>query len=199
MPRFEELSADKLGRAGSVKEVAFGTTKDRMLVVEGCSNSRAVTIFVRGGNKMMVDETKRSLHDALCVARNLIRYNAIVYGGGSAEITAALAVEAAADSVPGVEQYAMRAFADALEAVPLALAENSGLPPIETVAAVKALQVLHSNPRLGVDCKGEGTNDMRLQGVFETLIGKQQQMLLATQVVKMILKIDDVMGGQAGY
>ena len=199
VPRFEELSADKLGRAGSVKEVAFGTTKDRMLVVEGCSNSRAVTIFVRGGNKMMVDETKRSLHDALCVARNLIRYNAIVYGGGSAEITAALAVEAAADSVPGVEQYAMRAFADALEAVPLALAENSGLPPIETVAAVKALQVLHSNPRLGVDCKGEGTNDMRLQGVFETLIGKQQQMLLATQVVKMILKIDDVMGGQAGY
>jgi T-complex protein 1 subunit epsilon len=192
VPRFEELTAEKLGRAGSVREVAFGTTKDRMLVVEGCSNSRAVTLFVRGGNKMMVDETKRSLHDALCVARNLIRSNAIVYGGGSAELACALAVEAAADSVPGVEQYAMRAFADALEAVPLALAENSGLPPIETVASVKALQVLQGNPRLGIDCKGESTNDMRQQGVFETLIGKQQQVLLATQVVKMILKVDDV-------
>ena len=192
VPRFEELTADKLGRAGSVREVSFGTTKDRMLLIEECSSSRAVTIFVRGGNKMMVDETKRSLHDALCVARNLIRSNAIVFGGGSAELTAALAVEAAADNVPGVEQYAMRAFADALEAVPLALAENSGLPPIETVAAVKAAQVLQKNPRLGVDCKGEGTNDMREQGVFETLIGKQQQMLLATQVVKMVLKIDDV-------
>jgi T-complex protein 1 subunit epsilon len=192
VPRFEELTAEKLGRASSVREVAFGTTKDRMLVVEGCSSSRAVTIFVRGGNKMMVDETKRSLHDALCVARNLIRSNAIVYGGGSAELAAGLAVEAAADSVPGVEQYAMRAFADALEAVPLALAENSGLPPIETVASVKAAQLLQGNPRLGVDCKGEGTNDMRDQGVFETLIGKQQQMLLATQVVKMILKVDDV-------
>ena len=192
VPRFEELTADKLGRAGSVREVSFGTTKDRMLLIEECSSSRAVTIFVRGGNKMMVDETKRSLHDALCVARNLIRSNAIVFGGGSAELTAALAVEAAADSVPGVEQYAMRAFADALEAVPLALAENSGLPPIETVAAVRAAQVAQNNPRLGVDCKGEGTNDMREQGVFETLIGKQQQMLLATQVVKMVLKIDDV-------
>jgi T-complex protein 1 subunit epsilon len=192
VPRFEELSADKLGRAASVREVAFGTTKDRMLVIEGCASSRAVTIFVRGGNKMMVDETKRSLHDALCVARNLVRSNAIVFGGGSAELACALAVEAAADTVPGVEQYAMRAFADALEAVPLALAENSGLPPIETVAAVKAAQVLQGNPRLGVDCKGEGTNDMREQNVFETLIGKQQQLLLATQVCKLILKVDDV-------
>lgn len=192
VPRFEELTPDKLGSAGCVREEAFGTTKDRMLFIENCANSRAVTIFVRGGNKMVVEETKRSLHDALCVARNLIRNSAIVYGGGAAELAAGLAVEAAADSVPGVEQYAMRAFADALEQVPLALAENSGLPPIETVAAVKSAQVAQQNPRLGVDCKGEGTNDMRDQKVFETLIGKQQQMLLATQVVKLIMKIDDV-------
>jgi T-complex protein 1 subunit epsilon len=151
-----------------------------------------VTIFVRGGNKMMVDETKRSLHDALCVARNLIRSQSIVYGGGAAELAASLAVEAAADSCAGVEQYAMRAFAEALQAVPLALAENSGLSPIETVASVRAAQVKEGNPVLGVDCKGEGTNDMRAQGVFETLIGKQQQLLLATQVVKLILKIDSV-------
>ena len=75
---------------------------------------RAVTIFVRGGNKMILDEIKRSLHDALCVARNLVRDNSIVYGGGSAEIASSLAVEAAADEVVGVEQYAMRAFAGGL-------------------------------------------------------------------------------------
>lgn len=74
--------------------MSFGTTKDRMLVIEGCPNSRAVTIFVRGGNKMILDEIKRSLHDALCVARNLVRDNAIVYGGGAAEISCSLAVEA---------------------------------------------------------------------------------------------------------
>ena len=71
---------------------------------------RAVTIFVRGGNKMILDEIKRSLHDALCVARNLVRDNQIVYGGGAAEISCSLAVEAAADNIAGVEQYAMRAF-----------------------------------------------------------------------------------------
>ena len=68
-------------------------------MIEGCPNSRAVTIFVRGGNKMILEETKRSLHDALCVARNLVRDNTIVYGGGAAEIACSLAVESAADKV----------------------------------------------------------------------------------------------------
>ena len=65
-----------------------------------------------------------------------VRDNAIVYGGGAAEVSCALAVEAAAESAPGTEQYTMRAFADALEAIPLALAENSGLPPIESLTEV---------------------------------------------------------------
>ncbi|MFQ6664700.1 hypothetical protein Gotur_031728 [Gossypium turneri] len=144
------------------------------------------------GNKMMIEETKRSIHDALCVARNLIRNNSIVYGGGSAEISCSIAVEAAADKYPGVEQYAIRAFADALDSVSIALAENSGLQPIETLSAVKSQQIKENNPHFGIDCNDVGTNDMREQNVFETLIGKQQQILLATQVVKMILKIDDV-------
>merc|ERR1711924_237938 len=90
------------------------------------------------------------------------------------------------------EQYAMRAFSEALEMTPCALAENSGLNPIETVAAVKAMQTKANCPYLGIDCMHKGTNDMKEQKVFETLIGKQQQILLATQVVRMILKIDDV-------
>ncbi|KAG6529312.1 hypothetical protein ZIOFF_011509 [Zingiber officinale] len=291
VPRFQELTPEKLGKAGLVREKSFGTTKDRMLYIEHCANSRAVTIFIRGvpvarliccarpecagrpevvwvsgsalscgwccarenrnmpflralvqsansimnlgyvdlfvdlawlflptfttsiesvsyanlyiyasdlkeipfiGNKMMIEETKRSLHDALCVARNLIRNNSIVYGGGSAEISCSIAVENAADKFPGVEQYAIRSFAEALDAIPMALAENSGLPPIDTLTAVKSQQVKETNPHFGVDCNDVGTNDMKEQNVFETLIGKQQQILLATQVVKMILKIDDV-------
>ncbi len=69
--------ADKLGKAGVVRELSFGTTKDRMLAIEGCPNGKAVTIFVRGGNKMILEEVKRSLHDALCVARNLVRDNQV--------------------------------------------------------------------------------------------------------------------------
>lgn len=192
VPRFSELTAAKLGSAGTVREVSFGTTKERMLVIEDCACSQAVTVLIRGGNKMIVDEAKRSLHDAMCVVRNLIRDNRVVYGGGSAEISCALAVSAFADTVSGVEQYAIRAFADALDDVPMALAENSGLSPITEVTAVKARQLAEGNPRLGVDCNQVGNHDMRDQLVFETLIGKQQQIQLATQVVKMILKIDDV-------
>jgi len=192
VPRFSDLSSDKLGSAGHVHEESFGTTKDRMVVIEDCPNSKAVTVFVRGGNKMILDEAKRSLHDAICVVRNLVRNNRIVYGGGAAEIACSLKISEAADSVGTIEQYAMRAFAEALELIPSALAENSGLNPIETVAAVKAMQSKRGEPHLGVDCMGKGTLDMKEQRVFETMIGKQQQFLLASQVVRMILKVDDV-------
>jgi len=128
----------------------------------------------------------------MCVVRNLIKDNRVVYGGGSAEIACSLAVSKHADTVLGTDQYAIRAFADALDDIPLALAENSGLSPIEELAAVKSKQAKDSNPFLGIDCVQAGTSDMKKQGVFETLIGKQQQLLLATQVVKMVLKIDDV-------
>jgi len=192
VPRFEELSPEKLGTCGNIRELSFGTTKDHMLVIENCPNHRAVSILLRGGNRMVVDEAKRSVHDALCVTRNLITSNRIVYGGGSCEISCSLKMREFADSIAGLEQYAVRAFADALETTPMALAENSGLSPIESVTAVKAEQLASGNPRLGIDCLRRGTMDMKDQGVYESLIGKQQQMLLATQVVKMILKIDDV-------
>merc|ERR1712216_46088 len=169
VPRFSELSAEKLGTAGHVHEESFGTTKDRMIVIEDCPNSKAVTVFVRGGNKMIVDEAKRSLHDAICVVRNLVRSNRIVYGGGAAELTCSLKIFEESDRVGTIEQYAMRSFSEALEMTPCALAENSGLNAIAEVSAVKAAH-------------------MKEQKVFETLIGKQQQILLATQVVRMILK-----------
>merc|ERR1712054_364462 len=192
VPRFSELSADKLGTAGHVHEESFGTTKDRMLVIEDCPNSRAVTVFVRGGNRMIIDEAIRSLHDAICVVRNLVRSNKIVYGGGAAELTCSLKIFEESDKVGTIEQYAMRAFSEALEMTPCALAENSGLNPIAEVSAVKAMQAKEGKPYLGIDCMAKGTRDMKEQKVFETLIGKQQQILLATQVVRMILKIDDV-------
>ncbi|KAG8532717.1 T-complex protein 1 subunit epsilon [Bacidia gigantensis] len=178
VPRFEDLKASKLGTAGVVREMTFGTTREKMLIIEECANTRAVTVFVRGSNKMIIDEAKRSLHDALCVVRNLI--------------ACSLAVENAAVKSPGLEQYAMRSFADALDAVPMALAENSGLSPIETLAEVKSKQVKEGKSRLGVDCMGTGSNDMRENFVIDPLIGKRQQLLLATQLCRMVLKINNV-------
>jgi len=194
VPRFQELSPEKLGLAGKVRELNFGTTKDRMLVIEECKNSKAVTIFLRGGTKMIIEEAKRSMHDALCVVRNLVRDNRIVYGGGAAEISCALAVSKAADDIKTIEQYAFRAFADALESVPLALAENCGLAPIQTLTDIKSRQVSENNPALGVNCMGAngGAADMKELSVIETLHSKKSQIQLATQLVKMILKIDDI-------
>lgn len=174
-----------------------------MLVIEDPANTSVVTILVRGSNKMVVDEAKRSLHDAMCVVRNLIKDNRVVYGGGSAEIACSLAVNKYADTVTGVDQYAIRAFADALDDIPLALAENCGYSPIEELAAAKSRQVNEGCPFIGLavdeptDENGYHSTDMRKIGVFETLIGKQQQIQLAAQVVKMILKIDDVIAMSA--
>merc|ERR1719173_197790 len=139
---------------------------------------------------MIVEEAKRSMHDALCVVRNLVRDNRVVYGGGASEISCAIAVSKEADSIKTIEQYAFRAFADALESVPLALAENCGLDPILT--DIKSRQVSESNPALGVNCMEMGTCDMKEQSVIETLHSKKSQIQLATQLVKMILKIDDI-------
>ncbi|MCJ1291311.1 T-complex protein 1 subunit epsilon [Xylographa carneopallida] len=192
VPRFEDLSAAKLGKAGMVREMSFGTTREKMLVIEECANTRAVTVFVRGSNKMIIDEAKRSLHDALCVVRNLVKDNRVVYGGGAAEIACSLAVGKAANKSPGLEQYAMRAFADALDAIPMALAENSGLSPIETLASIKSRQVNEGNTRLGVDCMQTGSNDMKEHFVIDPLIGKRQQLMLATQLCRMVLKVNNV-------
>jgi T-complex protein 1 subunit epsilon len=156
----------------------------------------------------IVDEAKRALHDAICAVRNLIKDNRVVYGGGAADISSSLAVQKAADEIPSIEQYAMRAFANALDSVPLALAENSGLSPIETLAEVKSRQVKEKDSKLGIDCNGRGNNgaffvcpsrenghclnltfpflffseDMKDQFVYDPLISKRQQYLLATQV-----------------
>ncbi|EGW33029.1 uncharacterized protein SPAPADRAFT_60350 [Spathaspora passalidarum NRRL Y-27907] len=192
VPRFEDLSPEKLGSAGIVRELEFGTTRDRMLVIEDCSNSKAVTCFIRGSNEMITAEGVRALHDSLCVVRNLIRDNRVVYGGGAAELTCSLAVSEAADKQKGIDQYAFRAFASALDTIPMTLAENSGLDPIETLSHLKSKQVNENSSRLGVDCLGKGTNDMKELFVIDPYIGKRQQLLLATQLTRMILKINDV-------
>merc|ERR1712194_952482 len=144
-----------------------------------CKNSKAVTIFLRGGTKMIVDEAKRSMHDALCAVRNLVRDNRIVYGGGASEIACSIAVGAAADKIKTIEQYSFRAFADALEHIPLSLAENSGLDPIRTLTETKASQVAENNHAIGVNCSDNATtNDMKKQMVIESLHSKNRKFCL---------------------
>lgn len=103
-----------------------------------------------------------------------------------------MAVANEADKLSTLEQYAFRSFSVALEAIPLALAENSGLHPIETLSELKSRHVQEKSSSLGVDCMMTGNSDMKEHHVIEALHSKKQQIVLATQLVKMILKIDDV-------
>ncbi len=134
VPRFEEITPEKLGKAGLIKEMSFGTSNDRVILIKECENSKAITVLIRGGSRVICDEARRCLHDAICVVRNMVRNNMVVAGGGATELACSIAVAAAADKIKGVEQYAVRAFADALEEIPLTLAENSGYSPIEYVS-----------------------------------------------------------------
>ncbi|KAL4678598.1 hypothetical protein H8957_007969 [Semnopithecus entellus] len=151
----------------SLVQISSGTTKDRMLVIEHCKNSRAVAILITEGNKMIIEEVKRSLHDALYVITNLIHNNRVAYGGGFAEISCALAVSQ--EHLPMFCGHST------------ALSENSGMNPIQTMPKVRARQVKEMNPALGTQ-----------QHVIEILISKKQQTSFATQMVRMILKIDDI-------
>jgi len=201
VPRFTELSEQKLGTAINIREVNFGTVKEPMLLIEG-TESKTVSIMLRGGNKMVIDEAERSIHDAMCVVRNLIRDNRVIYGGGAAEIACSIAVNDVADKIEGLSQYAYRAYAEALECIPMALAENSGLETMSTITELKARQRKENNPYLGVDCLQTGESDMKKQNVIEALNSKREQIQLATQVVRMILKVDDVRvpdNSQQGY
>ncbi|CAI4045121.1 hypothetical protein SUVZ_10G2510 [Saccharomyces uvarum] len=192
VPRFQDLSKDKLGTCSRIYEKEFGTTKDRMLIIEQSKETKTVTCFVRGSNKMIVDEAQRALHDSLCVVRNLVKDSRVVYGGGAAEVTMSLAVSEEADKQRGIDQYAFRGFAQALDTIPMTLAENSGLDPIGTLSTLKSKQLKENTSNIGVDCLGYGSNDMKELFVVDPFIGKKQQILLATQLCRMILKIDNV-------
>jgi len=196
IPRFEEIKPEKLGKAGVVKEIQFGTSNEKVLLIQECEHSKAVTVLIRGGSRTICDEAKRCLFDAICVVRNMIKDNNVVGGGGATELACAIEVAKEADKIDGIEQYAVRAFADALEEIPLTLAENSGFNPIDYLSNIKKMQVEDQNPFIGVDCMSLGTNNMYEQGIFESVNSKKQQLQLATQVVKMILKIDDVIAPQ---
>ena len=142
-------------------------------MIEECSKSKAVTIMVRGGSRTICDEAKRCLHDAICVVRNMVKNNNVVGGGGATEMACSIAVAQEADKIKGIEQYAVRAFADALEEIPLTLAENSGYNPIEYVSKLREEQISEGSPFIGVDANHVGTMNMYEQGIFESVLSKK--------------------------
>jgi chaperonin GroEL (HSP60 family) len=162
-----------------------------MTFVEGCKNPKAVTVLVRGGTERIVDEAERAVHDALCVVRDVVVNPKVVAGGGAPEAEMAKRLRAYADKFSGREQLAVQAFAEALESIPMALAENAGMDPIDTQVE---LRTRHGQGAIwaGVDPFKGKVADMAKQNVYEPLAVKIQLVQSASEAAGMILKIDDV-------
>jgi thermosome len=190
----KDLTQDVLGEAKLVEEVKIG--EDKLVYVRECKNPKAVTIVVRGGTEHVVDEAERSLHDALCVVRNAIEDGKIVPGGGAPEAEVAKQLRDYAVKVGGREQLAIEAFADAVESIPLTLAENAGLDPVDIMVALRAKHESAATPSYGVDVFTGKIRDMLELNVVEPLRVKFQVVKSATEAANMILKIDDVIAAK---
>ena len=185
----EDLTEKDLGYAELVEERKIG--EDKMVFIEGCKNPRAVAILIRGGAERIVDEAERSLHDALCVVRDVVQEPKILAGGGAPEIEVAKALRDYAQSLPGREQLAAQSFAESIEVVPTALAENAGLDPIDIISELRARHE-KGETWAGIDVFEGKIKDMRELDVYEPLAVKKQVIKSATEAATMILKIDDV-------
>ena len=187
---FEDLSKGDLGYAALVEERKV--EEDKWVFVEGCKNPKAVTILLRGGTQRIVDEAERSLHDALMVTKDVIERPAIVAGGGSAEAEAAYQVLKWAEKLSGREQLAAQKFAEALESIPLALAINAGMDPIDAQVDFRAKHATENGKWFGIEASEGKIRDMYQRAVFEPLAVKVQVIRSATEAASMILRIDDV-------
>jgi chaperonin GroEL (HSP60 family) len=196
MASVKDLSADVLGRAKMVEEVKIG--EDKLLYIRECKNPKAVTIVIRGGTEHVIDEAERSLHDALCVVRDVVEDGKIVAGGGSPEAEVAKQLRDFAVKVGGREQLAVEAFADATEVIPLTLAENAGLDPIDIMVALRAKHDDPNNSQFGVDVFSGKIKNMLDMKILEPLRVKQQVFKSATEAANMILKIDDLIASKGG-
>ncbi|HVO37017.1 MAG TPA: thermosome subunit beta [Candidatus Acidoferrum sp.] len=185
----DAITADDLGHANLVEERKIGN--DKMTFVEGCKHPRAVTILIRGATERIVDEAERSIHDALCVVRDVVEEPKVVAGGGAPELEVSRGLKKYAETLPGREQLAVMAFAEALETIPATLTENAGLDPIDILSDLRARHE-KGETWAGIEVVAGKIQDMSKAGVFEPLAVKKQIIKSGTEAASMILKIDDV-------
>jgi len=194
----DDVSANDLGSAEIVHQKKVES--DKWVFIEGCKNPRSVTVLIRGGSQRVVDEVDRSLHDALMVVKDVVEKPSIVAGGGSPEAYLSTEINEWAGSYDGREQLAMKQYAEALEAIPLTIAENAGMDPIDTIIALRANQS-SGKQTMGINAKEGKIGNMLSLDIVEPLAVKEQIIKSATEAACMILRIDDVIavsGGPSG-
>ena len=132
----EDITSQDLGQAALVEERKIGD--DKWLFIEGCDNPKSVTLLIRGGTEKVIGEAERSIHDALCVVRDVYLLPKVTAGGGAPEIEVASRLRKWAEQLSGKEQLAAISFADSLEVIPTTLASNAGLDPIDILVELRS-------------------------------------------------------------
>ena len=185
----DDLFEKDLGSADVVEERKI--EEDRWVFIEGCKHPKSVTLLLRGGSQRVVDEVERSVHDAIMVVKDVMDNPSIVAGGGAPETYAATKIRSWSKSLEGREQLAAEKFADALESIPLTLAENAGMDPIDTLTALRSRQ-LKGEKWTGIDVMKGRISNMKSSDIIEPLSVKLQIVSAASEAACMILRIDDV-------
>lgn len=197
----DDLSEKDLGTAEVVQQKKIES--DKWVFIEGCRNPLSVSILIRGGSQRVVDEVDRSMHDALMVVKDVIEKPEIVAGGGSPEAYIAAQLKEWADNFHGRKQLAIKKYAEALEVIPLTIAENAGMDPIDTMVSLRAKQS-QGKKWTGIDARKTTISDMLAIDIVEPVAVKEQIIKSATETANMIIRIDDVIaisgttGGAAG-
>ena len=191
----EDISTSDLGAAEIAQQKKVES--DKWVFIEGCKNPRSVTILIRGGSQRVVDEADRSIHDSLMVVKDVVEKPSIVAGGGSPEAYLATELNEWSGSADGREQLAMKQYAEALEAIPLTIAENAGMDPIDAIIALRANQTA-GKQTAGINAKEGKIGNMLSIDIVEPLAVKEQIIKSATEAACMILRIDDVIAVSGG-
>ncbi|KYN26825.1 PREDICTED: T-complex protein 1 subunit delta [Trachymyrmex cornetzi] len=181
---------ENLVNAELCEEVQTGNSK--FVKITGIQNhGKTVTVLVRGSNKLVLEEAGRSLHDALCVIRCLVKQRALIAGGGAPEIELALKLGEYAVTLGGINAYCIKAFANALEVIPSTLAENAGLNPIATVTELRNRHA-KGEVTAGINVRKGAITNILEENVIQPLLVSTSSITLASETVRSILKIDDI-------
>jgi thermosome len=194
----DDLSEKDLGYADLAQQKKIES--DKWVFIEGCKHPQSVTLLIRGGSQRVIDEVDRSIHDALMVVKDVIEKPEIVAGGGAPEAFAASQLKEWANNFDGREQLAIKKYAEALETIPLTIAENAGMDPIDVMATLRSKQN-QGQKWTGIDARNTKIADMFAIDVVEPIVVKEQIIKSATEAACMILRIDDVIavsGGSGG-